>query len=80
MENTGSTKAAAEEAIRNVTDGILSVLAKGEEVALTGFGKFDVADRPERPGRNPATGEVMTIPAKKTPRFKAGKLLKEAVI
>lgn len=54
-------------------------LAKGEEVVITGFGKFSVTERAARTGRNPATGEQMEIPASKAVSFKAQKALKDAV-
>ena len=54
-------------------------LVKGEKVAITGFGSFDVAERPARIGRNPATGEEIEIAATKTVKFKAGSALKDAV-
>ena len=57
------------------TDG----LAAGQEIAITGFGKFSVAHRDARQGVNPATGEPMHIAASKAPRFAAGARLKEAV-
>lgn len=58
---------------------ITSTLAKGDEINLVGFGSFSVKTQKERTGRNPKTGEKLTIPAKKVPSFKAGKGLKEAV-
>jgi len=54
-------------------------LSKGEDVAIAGFGSFTIRDRKERQGRNPATGETMTIKASKAVGFKAAKALKEAV-
>ena len=53
--------------------------ARGQEVNFTGFGKFHVAERGAREGRNPRTGETMTIAASKVPRFTAGSGLKKAV-
>lgn len=58
---------------------VTDALTKGEDVALVGFGTFSVSERAERQGRNPATGEAITIPATKAPKFKAGKALKDAV-
>ena len=49
------------------------------KVQIVGFGTFEVKERAEREGRNPATGQAMVIPATKTPKFKAGKALKDAV-
>ena len=54
-------------------------LKKGEKVQLVGFGTFEVSERAAREGRNPATGEAMTIKASKSPKFKAGKALKDMV-
>lgn len=53
-------------------------LSDGEAVTIVGFGTFRVADLAERSGRNPQTGETITISARRTPRFSAGKQLKEA--
>ena len=60
-------------------DTITDVLAEGDKVSFVGFGTFEVVERAAREGRNPRTGESMMIAAMKTPRFKAGKLLKDAV-
>lgn len=73
------TKKDAEKALFALTDIVTEVLVKGEKVAITGFGTFEVANRAEREGRNPKTGEPMTIAATKAPKFKASKLLKDAV-
>ena len=54
-------------------------LAKGEKIQLVGFGTFEIRERAEKQGRNPRTGETMTVPASKVPAFKAGKALKDAV-
>ena len=54
-------------------------LKKGEKIQLVGFGTFEVAERPEREGRNPSTGKAMKIAASKSPKFKAGKALKDTV-
>lgn len=54
-------------------------MAKGSKVQLTGFGTFAVSKRAKREGRNPQTGKKMTIPAKKVPKFSAGKTFKDAV-
>lgn len=59
-----------------VTEG---ALAKGDKVALTGFGTFAVSERKERKGRNPQSGKEITIPASKSPRFIAGKGLKDGL-
>ena len=69
----------AKKAIDALFETISTTLAKGEKVQLVGFGTFEVRERAERTGRNPQTGEEMTIPATKVPGFKVGKELKEAV-
>ena len=62
-----------------VREELLAELAKGEKVALAGLGVFEVRNRVARNGRNPRTGEDIVVPAQKTPAFRAGKLLKDAV-
>ncbi|GAB1786523.1 DNA-binding protein [Priestia megaterium] len=69
----------AKKAVDALFEAISTTLAKGEKVQLVGFGTFEVRERAERTGRNPQTGEEMTIPATKVPGFKVGKELKEAV-
>lgn len=76
---SGLTAEQATQALNGLTETISETLAKGEEVALVGFGTFKVTDRKAKTGRNPATGETIQIPAKKAPVFKAGKALKDAV-
>lgn len=76
---SGLTPDQATQALNGLTDTIADTLAKGEEVALIGFGTFRATNRKARTGRNPKTGEAIQIPASKTPTFKAGKSLKEAV-
>lgn len=75
--STGSSEADAKEAITAVFDQIADAAAKGDEVSIPGFGKFAVKDRPERQGRNPATGEAMTIAASKKVSFTPAKGLKD---
>ena len=75
----GGTKADAGKALDAVLDSLQDALVKGEAVKLPGFGQFDVAERGERTGRNPQTGATITIAASKTPKFTAGKALKDAV-
>ena len=58
---------------------IYDTLATGEKVVVTGFGTFEVRERVERRGVNPRTGESIVVPAQKSPAFRAGKLMKEAV-
>lgn len=74
---TGTSEADAKAAISAVFDQIANAAAKGEDVSIPGFGKFAVKDRPERQGRNPATGEAMTIAASKKVSFTAAKGLKD---
>ena len=78
-ENAELSKKVAEKAVMALTDAIEAELVKGGKVQLVGFGTFEVAERAARDGRNPKTGEPMPIPASKTPRFKAGKALRDAV-
>lgn len=73
------TKVHVHAAVEAVFDAITSTLAKGEEVAITGFGTFRVTKRAARQGVNPRTGEKIQIAATKAPKFKAGKGLKDAV-
>lgn len=78
-EKTELTKKDAEKAVNAVFASIEEALAKGDKVALVGFGTFEVRERAARKGRNPQTGEEITIAAAKVPAFKAGKALKDAV-
>jgi len=73
------SKKEAGEAVSAVFDTITKALSKGQEVVLTGFGKFSVSKRAARMGVNPRTGEKIKIKATTVPKFKAGKSLKEAV-
>ncbi|MDE2096074.1 MAG: HU family DNA-binding protein [Patescibacteria group bacterium] len=73
------TKKQAEAAVDAVFETIVKSLSRGEEVAIAGFGTFKVSKRAARVGINPKTGEKIQIPAKTAPKFRAGKLLKEAV-
>ena len=76
---SGLTKKDAGTAVDAVISSIETALKGGDEVSFTGFGKFHVADRGAREGRNPRTGETMTIAASRVPRFTAGSGLKKAV-
>ena len=69
----------AEKAVKAFTDAVAEELAKGGKVQLVGFSNFEVSERPAREGRNPRTGETMTIAASKTPKFKPGKALKDEI-
>lgn len=75
----GISKNDSGEIVNLVLDEITKSLSKGEEVVFTGFGKFCVSQRKEREGINPQTKEKIKIPASKLPKFKAGRILKEAV-
>ena len=76
---TGLTKKDAEKAISAVIESITDAMSMGDKVQLVGFGTFEVRDRAAREGKNPATGETISIPATKVPAFKAGKALKDAI-
>ena len=78
-ERTDLSKEEAKKAIKAFTDVVAEQLKNGEKIQLVGFGTFEVSERAAREGRNPQTGETMTIAAAKTPRFKAGKALKDLV-
>lgn len=78
-EKEGIEKKCAEKAVNAVFATIAQELAKGEKIQLVGFGTFEIRERAEKQGRNPRTGETMTVPASKIPAFKAGKALKDAV-
>ena len=78
-EATELTKKDSEAAVNAVFAAVSDFLVAGEKVQLIGFGNFEVRDRAERQGRNPQTGEPLTIAATKVPVFKAGKALKDAV-
>ncbi len=78
-EKAGLDKKMAEKALKAFEDVVTEELKKGGKVQLVGFGTFEVAERAERIGRNPQTGADMVIGASKAPKFKAGKVLKDAV-
>ena len=73
------SKKDAERAVKAFTDVVSEELVNGGKIQLVGFGTFEVSERPAREGRNPRTGETMTIAATKTPKFKVGKALKDMV-
>lgn len=79
VEKTGSTKKETEKVLKAFEDVVTDELVNGGKVQLVGFGTFDVSNRAAREGRNPQTGAAMKIAASKAPRFKAGKVLKDAV-
>ena len=78
-EKAELSKKDAEKAIKAFTDAVSEELVKGGKIQLVGFGTFEVAERAAREGRNPLTGEKITIAASKNPKFKAGKALKDLV-
>ena len=78
-EKTGMTKKDTEAAIKSMLDAIEDALKKGDKVQLIGFGSFEIHERAARTGKNPRTGESVTIPAVRVPVFKAGKAFREAV-
>lgn len=72
-KDAGLTKVQANEALDSFTSNVVTALKKGDRVTLVGFGTFSVSERSARNGRNPQTGEVIKIKARKVPHFKAGK-------
>ncbi len=76
---SGLSKADAGKAVDAVVDSVTNALVAGDKVTLIGFGTFETRERAARTGRNPRTGEELQIAASKTPAFKAGKKLKDAV-
>ncbi len=78
-DGSGLSKADAERALDALIDAVKTALQKGDQVSLVGFGTFVVRSRAARTGRNPRTGEDISIPASKVPAFKPGKALKDAV-
>ena len=78
-EQAGLSRKDAEAAVKAFTDVVADALKNGDKIQLVGFGTFEVSERAAREGRNPRTGETMTIEASKTPKFKAGKALKDLV-
>ncbi len=78
-ESADITKACAARAIDAFTNAVQAELAQEGELSLVGFGKFYVQHKQERQGRNPQTGETITIPAKNIPAFKPGKGLSDGI-
>ena len=76
-EKAELSKKDADKALKAFVDVVAEELKKGEKIQLVGFGTFEVSERAAREGRNPQTGETMKIAASKTPKFKAGKALKD---
>ena len=78
-QHANLSKADAGRALDGFIIAVTGALTSGDNVAIAGFGSFEVRERAERTGRNPKTGEALTIAASKAPAFKAGKALKDAV-
>lgn len=78
--DAGISKAAASKALESFITSVKSELKKGKKLALIGFGTFGVVQRKARKGRNPKTGAIMKIPAKRVPKFSPGIGLKKAVL
>ena len=79
-EKSGVTKKQADAILSAALDSIIEAVSDGQKVTLVGFGTFEPRDRKAREGRNPKTGEALTIPATTVPAFSAGKLFKEKVL
>lgn len=77
--NADMTKKDAEKAVNALFAAMTDALKEGEKVAISGFGTFEVRERPEHQGLNPRTKEPITIPASRTAAFKPGKALKDAL-
>lgn len=78
-EKTEVKKDDVKKVVDALTEVITEEIKNGEKVQLVGFGTFEAVERPEREGRVPGTDQTMVIPASKSPKFKAGKALKDAV-
>jgi nucleoid DNA-binding protein len=79
-EAAGITKADASRALQALLESLTTAMTNGDSVSLTGFGSFSVNERAARTGRNPSNGKALKIAAKKVPKFKPGKALKEALV
>ena len=78
-EKSGLSKKDADNAVNSMLDAVVETLAQGDKVQIVGFGTFEVRSRSERQGRDPRTNNPITIPASKSPAFKAGKDFNDAV-
>jgi DNA-binding protein HU-beta len=78
-DESGINKATAERALNSFVNAVTDALAKGEKITLVGFGTFSLVERAQREGRNPRTGEAITIQASKVVKFKAGSKLKDSI-
>lgn len=79
QDKTGSSKSDAQKFFDAFVDTVTGSLKNGEDVQITGFGKFYVQERDAREGINPQTRQKMTIPASKVPKFTAGNALKDSI-
>ena len=79
VEASGLTKKDCEAALTAFTGAVETAMKSGDKVQMVGFGSFEVKERPARVGRNPRTGETLTIPACKMVKFRPGKMLKDAL-
>ncbi len=79
VANHAMSKADARKAVDELMAAIVAAAAKGEEVSLTGFGKFKIKDSPAREGRNPATGDTIQIAASRKLTFVSAKAVKDAL-
>lgn len=78
-QRLGGTKVQAEEVVDTVIDSIVGTLKKGGEVSIAGLGIFSTKTRAARQARNPRTGETISVPSMRVPKFRPAKALKEAV-
>ncbi|MEI6847861.1 MAG: HU family DNA-binding protein [Chlorobiaceae bacterium] len=78
-EQTNLTKADSDRALTALVNAVKASLKNGEDVAIAGFGTFTTVERAERQGRNPQTGEPLTIPARKAVKFRAAKALRDEI-
>lgn len=78
-QTVGGTKADADRAVEAIIDAITNSLKAGEEVSVAGLGIFEAKIRAARTGRNPRTGESISVPSMRVPKFRASKTLKDAV-
>ncbi len=78
-EGASLTRAQATKAVETMLEAVKKALSKGQTVAITGFGTFSVTRRSERLCRNPKTGQQVSVPASRTPRFRPSKIFKDAV-
>ena len=78
-ERAGLTKADTGKAVEALVGSITDALKRGDEVRITGFGTFGISERGERQGRNPQTGEAITIAASRAAKFTVGKAVKDAL-